>query len=168
MLKHFRRIAPAALLLCVWLSLTGTVKAAAPEDAAPRQKLAELIAAKAEDQPRLLAELADTGSKTVSEVLNAWTRDSVFLYEAPDGSKVPVLLEEQQDAGGKARAVRIIDGQFLKDAKGVELRFGSSDLNSAETDMGLRKVIQRTMDSLALSDKDPEVRRSAVSKLGNS
>jgi len=138
------------------------------EELAARHKLAELIIAKPEDQPKLLSELADTGSKTAHDVLSAWTRDGVYLYVAQGGSKVPVLLEDQQDGKGKARAVRVDDGQFLKDDKGVELRFSTSDLNTADTDLALRKVIQRTMDSLALADKDPETRRSAVVKLGNS
>ena len=133
-----------------------------------RQKLAEVIIAKPENQPKLLGELADTGSKTAHDVLNAWTRGGVYLYAAAAGSKIPVLLEDQQDAKGKARAVRVDTGEFLKDDKGTELRFGDSDLTTADTDMTLRKVIQRTMDSLALADKDSETRRSAVVKLGNS
>jgi urea transport system permease protein len=147
----------------------GGVRAAeTAEDLAARQKLAQLLIAKPEDQPKLLSELVDAGSAIPREVLSAWTRDSVYLFPAPDGTKVPVLLEEQQDAKGKARAVRIVDGQYLKDAQGADLRFGSSELNTADTDSALRKVIQQTMDSLALADHDPEVRRSAVSKLGNS
>ena len=53
---------------------------------------------------------------------------------------MPVLLDDQLDADGKARAIRIIDGQFVKDASGKELRFASADLNNAETDMRLRSV----------------------------
>ena len=81
---------------------------------------------------------------------------------------MPVLLEDQQDADGKARASRIDDGQFLKDDQGRELRFVAGDLNSADTDMRLRSAIQQTLDSLALSDPEPDTRRSAVVKLGNS
>jgi len=79
----------------------------------------------------------------------------VFIYEAPDGSKVPVLLEEQQDADGKVRAIRILDGQFLKDAKGVDLRFASNDLNTTDVDMRLRSAIQQTLDSLDLVEPGP-------------
>jgi urea transport system permease protein len=153
------------------LLLLGAVVASAAESAkelAARQKLAEVILARPEDQAKLLGELADTGSKTAHDVLNAWTRGGVYLYVAPGGAKVPVLLEDQQDGKGKARAVSVADGQFLKDDKGVELRFDANALNAADTDMALRRVIQRTMDSLALSDQDPDTRRSAVSKLGNS
>lgn len=138
------------------------------EEATTRQKLAQLITAKPDEQQKLLAELADTGSKIVSDVLTAWTRDGVYLFDAPDGSKVPVLLEDQQDANGKARASRIADGKFLVDEKGAEMRFASGDLTSADTDMALRKIIQQALDTLALSDRDPDTRHSAVMKLGNS
>jgi len=137
-------------------------------DSVVRQKLVQTILSDGAEQQRLLGELADSGSKLAHDVLTAWTRDGVYIYENPDHSKSPVLLEEQQDADGKARAVRISDGQTIKDDEGKELRFGSSDLNTADTDMRLRGAIQQTLDALALSDPDPNARRSAILKLGNS
>ncbi|HZI30915.1 MAG TPA: urea ABC transporter permease subunit UrtB, partial [Candidatus Binatia bacterium] len=74
----------------------------------------------------------------------------------------------QQDADGKARAIRIIDGKFVTDASGKELRFGDSDMDTADTDMRLRSTIQQTIDMLALANPDVDARRSAVAKLGNS
>jgi urea transport system permease protein len=100
--------------------------------------------------------------------LQAWTRGEIYLFDAPDGSKVPVLLEDQEDADGKARAIRIVDGQPVKDSTGKELRFGDSDLNSVDTDMHLRAAIQQSIDTLALSSPDPDARWSAVTKIGNS
>jgi urea transport system permease protein len=133
-----------------------------------RRQLNQAIMSDGPEQQKLLGDLADSGSTIVRDVLNAWARDSVYLYAAPDGSKTPVLLEEAQDAKGKARALRILDGLPLQDGKGAELRFGSSELDTADVDMRLRSVIQQTLDSLALSDPDPQARQSAVLKLGNS
>jgi urea transport system permease protein len=133
-----------------------------------RQELAHTILAEGAEQQKDLNDLADSGSKTVADVLNAWVRDSVYLYPAPDGTKVPVLLEDQQDADGKARAIRIADGMPVTDAKGVELRFGANDLDTAETDMRLRSSIQQALDMLLLADPDPDARSSAAQKLGNS
>jgi len=90
------------------------------------------------------------------------------LYAVPDNSKVPVLLEDSEDAKGNARAIRIDNGQYLKDPVGVELRFGRSELPAVDTDMSLRSAIQQTLDMMSLADPDPGVRRSAVLKLGNS
>ncbi len=154
-------------LLCCGV-VCPAVLARADSDSPIRQTLARTLLSEGAEQQKLLGELGDSGSKLVHDVLTAWTRDGVYLYESPGGAKVPVLLEDQQDADGKARASRIDDGQFLKDDQGRELRFAAGDLNSADTDMRLRSAIQQTLDSLALSDPEPDTRRSAVVKLGNS
>jgi urea transport system permease protein len=165
------KLAPTLL---VWLMAGGifvgclSARADATPDAAIRQKLVETILGEGQAQQKLLNELAESGAKIVHDVLTAWTHDGVYLYDGPDGSKIPVLLDDQLDGEGKARAIRIIDGQFLKDANGKELRFASADLNNAETDMRLRSSIQQSMDTLALSAANPEERNSAVLKLGNS
>jgi len=142
-MKRLRRVFHCGLSALLLFSFGLACGAETAEDLAARQKLAQLITAKPEDQPRLLSELVDAGSEIPREVLSAWTRDGVYLFPAPDGSKVPVLLEEQQDTKGKARAIQIVDGQYLKDAQAAELRFGSSELNTADTDSTLRKIIQQ-------------------------
>ncbi len=144
------------------------VQAAPEPDAAVRQQLVKTLLSEGDEQQTNLTALADTGSKLAHDVLTAWTREGVYIYEAPDGSKIPVLLEEQTDADGKARAIKIIDGQFLKDDKGQDVKFAPTDLNPADTDMRLRSAIQQTLNALALSDPNPDARRSAILKLGNS
>jgi urea transport system permease protein len=139
-----------------------------PGDAPLRKTLAEAILSEPGDQQKLLNDLADSGATLVRDVLLAWTRDGVYLYESADGTKVPVLLEEQQNAEGKARAIRIDTGNPISGAAGTELRFSSNDLTPADTDSRLRAIIQQTLDALALSDPEPDSRRSAVLKLGNS
>ncbi|MBU6401157.1 MAG: hypothetical protein KGS61_12625, partial [Verrucomicrobia bacterium] len=75
-----------------------------PDDVALRGKLVGAILSKGAAQQKLLGELGDSGSAVVREVLLAWTRDSVYLFEATNAVPIPVLLEDQQDAAGKARA----------------------------------------------------------------
>ena len=133
-----------------------------------RHELAQAILSQGQQQQTLLTELADSGSKVASDVLNAWTRDGVYLYSAPDGSKIPVLLEEAQDAEGKSRALRVDTGQYLQGPGGKDLRFDQSELTTADTDMRLRSAIQQTLDSLELAAVDPASRWSAAMKLGNS
>jgi urea transport system permease protein len=162
------KVSPRIWLSLVFLGCAVYSAFAAPDDARVRGELAQAISSEGPDQQKLLGELAESGSKIVHDVLSAWTHDAVYIYVAPDGAKTPVLLEDAQDANGKARAIRIIDGQILKDAKGLELRFGANDLNPADVDMRLRKAIQQALDSLALADPNPEARQSAVLKLGNS
>ena len=142
--------------------------ARAQDDAAIRQRLCRAILSEGAEQKQLLGEISETGSKLVHDVLAAWTRDSVYLYDAPDGSKLPILLEDQTDADGKARAIRIDNGKFLADDKNIELHLDATTLTSAETDATLRSLIRQAMDTLALSDPNPDARASAVQKLGNS
>jgi urea transport system permease protein len=155
-------------LVCLCAVTPSALAAGAGQDSSVRQKLVESILGEGTNQQRLLIELGDSGSKTVAEVLTAWSHDSLYLYVAPDGSKIPALLEDAQNAGGKALGLRVDDGQPIKDGKGAELRFGSSDLNTVDADSRLRGAIQQALDMLALADPDPDARRSAVMKLGNS
>src|SRR6266567_7246431 len=159
-----------AFKLLIWASLGCFCPAlgAVPNEVVVRQTLAQILLGEGAEQQKLLGQLTDSGSKFAMEVLNAWLRDGVYFYAAPDNSKVPVLLEDSEDAKGNARAIRIDNGQFLKDSLGVELRFGRSELAVVDTDMSLRSAIQQSLDMMSLADPDPGVRRSAVLKLGNS
>jgi urea transport system permease protein len=152
------------ILTLLFLSLLSVH--AAP-DSTLREQLVKTLLSEGADQQTNLTQLADTGSKLVRDVFTAWTREGVYILET-NSAKIPILLEEQTDAEGKARAIKIADGQFLKDDKGQELTFASADLTAAETDMRLRGLIQQTLDTLALSDPNPDTRRSAILKLGNS
>jgi len=164
----------AKLLLIAWFAVAlpgggfAASPAAAGDDAAVRQLLAQAILAGGPAQPRLLGDLAETGSKAAHDVLTAWIRGEVFLAAAPGGARIPVQLEEAPDAGGRTRAIRVDTGRFLLDAAGRELRFTADDLAAADTDLPLRRLIQQTLDRLALAAPTPEARLSAVAKLGYS
>ena len=142
--------------------------ASAAKDAALRQEIVQTLLAAGAPQQKLLGELADSGSKIVRDVLTAWTREEVYLYDAPGGAKIPILLEDQQDADGKARAIRIDNGQFLTGADGKDLRLDPNNLDTVDSDMRLRSAIQQALDLLSLADPDVDARRSAGVKLGYS
>lgn len=154
------------LLTCLTAGLS-ILNAGGQETSAVREKLSSSVLAEGGEQRKLVGELGDTGSQLVHDVLVAWTHDNVFLYES-GGAKIPVLLEDQTDADGKARAINIADGKFLLDAQKRELRFAPTELTSVDTDAALRSVIQQTLDTLALANPDPDARQNAVLKLGNS
>lgn len=156
------------LLLLAW-GAGGSLEAAPDSgEAAVRRDLTRAILSKGGEQQRLIGELSESGSKLAHDVLAAWTRDGVYLYHPKPSSTVPVLLEDQEDAQGKARAIRIDDGRIVTDAHGGELRFDPNVLDTADTDMRLRSAIQQALDALTLADPDPDARRAAVVKLGNS
>jgi len=158
-----------------WMALFGALlalvaQAATPsaDDVAVRKKLVQAVLSSGTEQQALLLELGDTGSGIVGDVLTAWPRDQVMIFEAPDGTKIPALLSEEEDDDGKVAATRIDNGEPLKDEAGTILRFSTLEVTTAETDADLRKVIQQVTDSLALAAADPNVRRSVVLKFGNS
>ncbi len=155
-------------LLLVHLAALCTL-AAAPSnsDQEIRQKLAAAILSSGVEQQTALAGLADTGSRIVRDVLTAWPRDQVIVYEL-GGQKIPAVIEEEQDANGAVRATRVDTGEFLKDEQGKVLRLAQTDITPVDTDAPLRSAIQQSLDLLALSAPDAEARRSAILKLGNS
>jgi urea transport system permease protein len=162
-----------ALLCLSWLAIPA-LQAATPGDdeAAARQKLVQAILSSGDDQQKILNELAATpasASKMVSNTLLAWTRGTIYIYQPPgDAAKVPVIVEEKEDASGKSRAIRIDTGKPVVDDKGAELYFKTSDLTSVDTEMGAMSFVQQTMDTLALSDPDVDLRSEAVQKIGHS
>ena len=155
-------------ILASWLLAFLLVNARAQDEAAIREKLCRAIQSEGATQQQLLLEISETGSKLVHDVLIAWTRDGVFIYDAGNGTKFPILLEDQTDPDGKARAIRIDTGKFLTNDKNQEAHLAQADLTAAETDAALRSFIKKAMDTLALSDPDPGARSTAVLKLGNS
>ncbi len=156
------------VLAALGIFFTAILRGAENADSAIRQTLVQAIQSEGPQQQKLLTDLGESGALVVGDVLKAWGHDSIYIWPGPDGAKVPIILEEQMDAKGKALAIKIIDGQVLKDGSGTELRFGPNDLSSAETDMRLRSGIQQTLDTLALSYPNPEARESAALKLGSS
>ena len=155
-------------ILALFYFLIATVNVRAQDEAALREKLCHTLLATGAEQSQLLNEISETGSKLVHDVLIAWTRDGVFIYEATNVSQLPVLLEDQTDANGKARAMRIDNGKFLTDNKNADLHLAATDLTAAETSTALRSLINKAMATLALSDPDPAARSTAILKLGNS
>jgi len=160
---HGIRQGVAALLLLFAATLSVTAQQESP---ATRQMLSKAITAEGDDQISAVTALANTHSDLVRRVLTAWPLDEVFIIDAADGSKVPCMLEDAQDADGKQKAVRIDTGGFLNDASGKPQAFFANDLTSVDTDMRLRRAIQDTLDLMALSDPSADARKSAVKKIG--
>jgi len=153
-----------AAAFCSLLALALPARAA--DDTATRQLLCKAISSAGDDQIKLVISLADTNSDLVRKVLVAWPQDGVYLIDSGNGTKVPVMLEDAQDADGKQKAVRIDTGDYLKDATGKPEAFFANDLDSVDSDFRLKQAIKNTLELMTLNDPDPEVRRSAIMKLG--
>ena len=161
-----------ALLLLAALALGSSecLRAAGPEptEAELRKRIVEVILSDSDGREADIRSLASTGSRLIRDILLAWPKDRILLFEPSGGVKIPALIEEETDSDGKCRAFRIDTGALLSDASGKPLKFAVSELTTAETDSSLRSWIQRGLDTLALSDPSSEARKTAVLKLGNS
>jgi urea transport system permease protein len=141
--------------------------ALADNDAASRQLLCKAITSDQEDdQIKLVGQMADTNSDVVRKILVAWPQDGVYLIDDGSGNKIPVTLEDAQDADGKQKAVRIDTGDYLKDAAGKPQSFFANDLDSVDCDLRLKKAIKSALELMTLADPDPAIRSSAIMKIG--
>lgn len=132
-----------------------------------RKILAQAVVTEDTDaQLELIKQLVSSSDETVSRGLAAWRLGELYVHTAEDGTKTPFLLDSQQDSDGKARGLRVVDGQFLTDTNNKVLLFLSSELTPADTTSKLRKAIKTTLDVLAIGNPMPKMRRDAVVKLG--
>src|SRR6478609_3596586 len=114
----------------------------------------------------LIKQLVSSSDEAVSRGLTAWRLSELYVHSAEDGTKTPFLLDSQQDSDGKAKGIRVADGQPIVDAAGKPLLFLASELTPADTTSKLRKAIKTTLDVLAIGNPMPAMRRDAVTKLG--
>jgi urea transport system permease protein len=158
----FRYCACSLLLLA---ALT-RVPAAPAVSAAHRTNLLQAILTEdAGQQTELIKTLFDSSDPLVEQALAAWRLGSLFILETND-THTPFFLDAQTDSDGKARAIRVADGEFLKDNSGQPLAFMAGELTPVDTTSKLRKAIKTTLDLFALSNPNPRMRRDAVTKLG--
>ena len=159
---------PIVFLLLTLALLTPRLLAVPKTEAGVRRELVQTLLSHGPERHELLHDLARSGSKVAASILTSWTRGEIYAYRAPDGKVIPVTLEDQEDANGRARAIRVDTGAFLVDAKGKVLKFDDSTLDTIDTDMRLRMDIQQAIDVLSLASPVPDERRSSAVKLGNS
>ena len=155
------------LLQCLLLGWLATPVGRAQTPANYHAILAEAALAEDGDQQiDLVKQLVGAGDELVARGLTAWRVAELYIYESPDGTKTPFILDAQLDSDGKAKGIRISDGQFIKNPAGVAVLFLPSEQTAAETNSKLRKAIKTALDLYALSNPIPKMRRDAVIKLG--
>ncbi|MSU35663.1 MAG: urea ABC transporter permease subunit UrtB [Pedosphaera sp.] len=121
-----------------------------------------------EDESRqieIIRGLAESGDSLVQQALAAWRQGGVYINETNE-IRTPFLTESQTDSTGWVHAIRIADGELLKDGAGAAFSFLSSELTALDTSSKLRRAIKTTLDLFALADPNPKMRRDAAVKLG--
>lgn len=146
-----------------------TVLAVLPLRAADtaRQTIAKAILEEdAEKKTALITSLTGQNDPAIPVLLNAWKEDTIFMYKVDDEHKVPVTLVDGKDTEDKQAALRVDDGQPLKDKEGKPVRLVAADLDAAEHDSNLRATMKGVLDMLALSDPDSKKRIKAIATFG--
>ena len=133
----------------------------------PRATIVRAILTKDDGQKReIISSLAGQGDEAIRTIFAAWREDSLFVYLAPDGAKVPVELTGPKDAQGAQTAVRVDNGESLRDAGGQPLRLIGRQLAAVEHDASLRRAMKAVVDLLDLGSPDLTKRLRAIQTFG--
>jgi urea transport system permease protein len=152
--------------------LYAALHAASPEPVEradpPRQIVVKAILATDNAQKRaIINSLAGQGDEAIRELFTAWRQDSLFVYTAPDGTKVPVELTGDKDANETQTAIRVDNGELLKDATGQPLRLIGTNLVAVEHDARLRLAMKAVVDLLDLGSPILSKRLRAIQTIGS-
>jgi urea transport system permease protein len=132
-----------------------------------RQTIAKAAIAGDEAKTReLIMSLLGQGDDAIEPLLNAWRKDSLYVYTAPDGTQVPVSVFGAPDENGTALLQRVDDGKTLMTAEGKGVRAAVADLTAVEHTSSLRKAMRTVLDLLDLSSTSPAKRLAAVQTIG--
>jgi len=149
--------------VCLTVLVAAVSAQAAPQD---RTNLVEsIITEEPARQFELIKKLSEVDDPFIEQVLGAWRQGGLFIYET-NNSKTPFLLDAQTDTEGKAKGIRVVDGEFIKNTRDQAMTFLASDLTPVDTDSKLRKAIKTTLDLFAVGNPNPKMRRDAITKLG--
>jgi urea transport system permease protein len=133
----------------------------------PRQIIATAILADDDaKKAAILASLAGQGDVAIPSLLGAWRTDTLFIFTATDGAKIPVQLTGPKGENDTQDALRVDTGEPLRDARGKALRLTASDLIAVEHNANLRRSMKAVLDLAEVAHPDPEKRRQAIHAIG--
>lgn len=138
---------------------------AAPETA--RETIVRAILSNDADEKRkIVTSLVGQGDEAIREVFSAWRQDNLFVYVAPGGAKIPVELTGEKDSIGAQAAIRVDNGEPLKDTAGQPLRLVGAQLAAVEHDSRLRLAMKNVVDLLDLGSPVLAKRLRAIQTIG--
>ncbi len=137
-------------LVAAVAGLLPQARAVAAPETARATIVRAILTSDAAQKRAIVGSLAGQGDEVIRELFTAWRQDNLFIYTAPDGAKVPVELTGEKDAKGTQAAIRVDNGEPLKDAAGQPLRLKASGLTAVEHDAKLRLAMKSVVDLLDL------------------
>lgn len=166
-LSSLLRLRLAAVILTV-CALHGVAAEPTPSAISPRQTIVKAILSSDDAEKRaLITSLVGQGDDAIRELFTAWRQDGLFVYTAADGVKTPVELTGDKDPEGAQVAIRVDNGEPLKDSSGHPVRLVPSKLAAVEHDSRLRLAMKNVVDLLDLGSPVLAKRLRAIQTIGS-
>lgn len=137
-------------------------KAAAQEETVRSKIAAAIVMPNEEGRIAVVLDLKKTPSPEIVGWLDKWKEGLIFLYEAEDGSIVPVLMGDPIEGSRKIAIRKLSDDTPMLDGTGNQVGVTKFELDLADTSSSLRKAMREVSDLAALADPDVEKRIKAI------
>ena len=142
--------------------LLASDKAAAEEETVRSRIAAAIVMPDEEGQISAVLDLKKTPSPEIVDWLDKWKEGLIFIYEAEDGTIVPVLMGDPIEDTRKIAIRKLSDDTPVLDGTGNQVGVTKFELDLAETNSKLRKAMKEVSDLAALADPDVEKRIKAI------
>ena len=154
------RVAIIALMLGGSASLSGQT---------PRETiLSAIVADNDRTKAALIITLAGESDAVIPELFDAWKADELFIFNAPEGEKIPVRIAGGADAFGTAAAtaLRVADESPLLDASGAMIVPTKDNMERVRHNNRLRRAMKEVLDLIDLGAPESAKRLQAVQTIG--
>jgi urea transport system permease protein len=141
--------------------------AEAPKESARSVIVHAILTPDDAEKRKLITSLAGQGDEAIRDLFTAWRQDSLFVYIAPEGAKIPVELTQTQNADGALAALRVDNGEPLRSSAGAPLYLKPNQLTAVEHDSRLRLAMKSVVDLIDLGSPVVAKRLRAIQTLGS-
>src|SRR5438045_2845057 len=114
--KSFRR--SMLWFVALFIGLLAGGRASPAQETARATIVRAILTPDDKNKREIVTSLTGQGDEVIRELFAAWRQDSLFIFTTSDGAKIPVQLTGDKDAKGSQAAVRVDNGEILKDATG--------------------------------------------------
>lgn len=147
------------------IGLSFSVNQALAQEESVREKINAIIAmGEGDEQTEAVLALKKTPSPEIVGWLEKWKQGVIYIYEAPDGTIIPVLMGDKIEGTRKTAIRRFLDEAPVLDESGEQVGVGKYDLDMADTNSKLRRAMSEVSSLASLADPDPDNRIKAIVK----
>lgn len=147
------------------VGLAFSVNQAVAQEQSVREKINTIIAmGEGDEQTEAVLALKKTPTPEIVEWLEKWKQGVIYIYEAPDGTIIPVLMGNKIEGTRKTAIRTFLDELPVLDEVGEQVGVGKYDLDMADTNSKLRRAMSEVSSLASLADPDPENRIKAIVK----